>query len=183
MEKLKQELRLVPYDVINGFSPSFTRALLEKLKELKKTQRLFTENKQPTLIATAVISNLEKQIFTEVVFNPNDGDIKWVDEIIKATEEFLTLFELAKASEPTMVFEPKMFEEIPISEEFVKGISKFGEAGIPEEHNGGFRTDLSPCHQAPIEITKGGLRQEICSKCKKPIRESQFKYSGFNSFE
>ena len=46
---------------------------------------------------------------------------------------------------------------------------------IPSAITGGFKADLSPCHQVPTEFTKGGLRQKICSKCKKPIHETRFK--------
>ena len=67
-------------------------------------------------------------------------------------------------------------EEIS-AEDLIKELSKFAEGGIPKEITGGFITKLSPCCQAPTEITEGGLRQEICSKCKKPINEILFKIS------
>ena len=54
-----------------------------------------------------------------------------------------------------------------------KAIEKFNR--IDQPILGGFRSRPSPCHNAPIILTEGGLRREICSKCHKAIREIRYK--------
>ena len=39
----------------------------------------------------------------------------------------------------------------------------------------GLVVKTSRCHNAPVIITEGGIRQEICSKCQRPIHEIRFK--------
>lgn len=39
----------------------------------------------------------------------------------------------------------------------------------------GLVVKTSRCHNAPVIITKGGIRQEICSKCHQPIQEIRYK--------
>ena len=170
-------------DAINGFSPSFVRILLDRLKEIKKPDTTGVYRNHNATIKPflgAVLYHLRSQVLGDN--GPFCGQItSWrlselMNETIMATEEFLTLFEDKKNKKFITDLGPEI-EEISESEELVKKISKFGEKGVPEEHKSGFRTDLSPCHQAPIEITNGGLRQEICSGCKKPINEVLFKIS------
>lgn len=38
---------------------------------------------------------------------------------------------------------------------------------------GGLRRNLSKCCGEPITTTGGGIRRDICSKCKKTIRENR----------
>ena len=181
MEKLKQRLIVDTTDAINGFSPSFVRVLLEKLKELrggKGKNGLYRNRATDFLspITEAIVCHLRSQIYcADRIYRRSVIPLDEINEIIEVAEKFLTLFEAPEKSKLISVLDSKTIEEIPNTEELVKEFSKFGEKGILEEHKGGFRADLSPCHQAPIEITEGGLRQEICSKCREPIRETRFK--------
>ena len=168
-------------DTINGFSPSFVRILLDRLKEIKKPDTTGVYRNHNATIKPflgAVLYHLRSQVLGDN--GPFCGQItSWrlselMNETIMATEEFLTLFEDKKNKKFITDLGPEI-EEISESEELVKKISKFGEEKIPKEITGGFIAKLSPCCQAPTEITEGGLRQEICSKCREPIREMRFK--------
>jgi len=117
MNKQTQRLELtLKQDVINGFSYSFTKSLLEKLKKLKEEDRIFIggwekaieEEKQhkknhlnidlnKTKIAKLVISYLVKQILGEEL--PEIGDSKDpsdVDSLIEVCEDFLLTFSSEK---------------------------------------------------------------------------------------
>ena len=170
-------------DAINGFSPSFARILLEKLKEKKK--ETISATKGPfrnhdldiTPFVAAILYHLRSRVLGDREQIPRKMKgweiVELVLDTIDATEEFLTLFEVPKKSKLISTLGPGI-EEIS-AEDLIKEFSKFTEGGIPKEITGGFITRLSPCHQVPIEITNGGLRQEICSKCREPIRETRFK--------
>lgn len=69
---------LLQQDVISGFSYSFAKALLEKLKALK------TEDRLEEKIARSVIIYLEIQM---------GQSLRKVDDLIAVTEEFLSIFE------------------------------------------------------------------------------------------
>ena len=170
-------------DAINGFSPSFARILLERLKEEEKELMLVVQDVgidkkidiEPFL--GAILYHLRSQVFGDKTPLPRKKKGREVGELvldtIDVTEEFLNLFEAPKKSKLISTLGPGI-EEIS-AEDLIKEFSKFTEGGIPKEITGGFITRLSPCHQVPIEITNGGLRQEICSKCREPIRETRFK--------
>ncbi len=106
--ELKLKLAL-QHDVINGFSYSYCRALLEKLKALKVERRVFEDNEKAaecdeslkkgegyfatklTPIAYSVIDALDEQIEGFRL-----GDIpkpSQVDAAIAVAEEFLAIFE------------------------------------------------------------------------------------------
>lgn len=105
MNRQTQKLELtLEQDVINGFSYSFTKSLLEKLKKLKKEDRVFeygwkkaTEERNPsdvTAIASVVISYLCDQIQTDLSvprLKPID-----IDNLIATSEEFLSIFSSEK---------------------------------------------------------------------------------------
>jgi len=89
---------LLKDDVIVGFSYSFSKALLEKLKALKKEDRIFEEewkeaqnqdSSHLTEIARCVMEHLETQLNCDISgFNPDK-----VDCLISFAEEFLAIFE------------------------------------------------------------------------------------------
>ena len=167
-------------DAINGFSPSFARILLERLKkEKKEVLRSFSVDKNfvITPFLGVILYQLRSQVFGDktLYLQTKKGReiIELILDTIDVTEEFLNLFEAPKKSKLISTLGPGI-EEIS-AEDLIKEFSKFTEGGIPKEITGGFITRLSPCHQVPIEITNGGLRQEICSKCREPIRETRFK--------
>ncbi|MDO8510377.1 MAG: hypothetical protein Q7S15_02010 [bacterium] len=90
-----QELRL-EQDVINGFSYSFSRALLGKLKQLNREGRVFTRKVSDALaigpvseIADPVIQYLREQMRK----SPEAVSQSDVDNLIETTEEFLAAFE------------------------------------------------------------------------------------------
>src|SRR3989344_1655393 len=152
MEKLKQRLIVDTTDAINGFSPSFVRILLEKLKELRggKGKNGLYRNRATNFlspITEAIVCHLRSQIYcADRIYRRSVIPLDEINEIIEVAEKFLTLFEAPEKSKLISVLDSKTIEEIPNTEELVKEFSKFGEKGIPEEHKGGFRADLSPCH-------------------------------------
>jgi len=172
-------------DAINGFSPSFARILLEKLKEKKK--ETISATKGPfrnhdldiTPFVAAILYHLRSRVLGDREQIPRKMKgweiVELVLDTIDATEEFLTLFEVPKKSKLISMLESGI-EKIS-ADDLIKEFSKFAEGGVPKEIIGGFITKLSPCCQAPTEITKGVLHQEICSECKKPINEILFKIS------
>ena len=172
-------------DAINGFSPSFARILLERLKEEEKELMLVVQDVgidkkidiEPFL--GAILYHLRSQVFGDKTPLPRKKKgreiIELILDTIDVTEEFLNLFEAPKKSKLISMLESGI-EKIS-ADDLIKEFSKFAEGGIPKEIIGGFITKLSPCCQAPTEITKGVLHQEICSECKKPINEVLFKIS------
>ncbi|MBI2591386.1 MAG: hypothetical protein HYW34_01785 [Candidatus Brennerbacteria bacterium] len=93
--KQKQQL-VLKQDVVNGFSLSFTKALLTKLKELKKENRIIIENRRYDFIPIThvIFSQLNDQLG-----NPSLGcntREEEVEELIKAGEEFCRIFEEKK---------------------------------------------------------------------------------------
>jgi hypothetical protein len=96
---------LLKDDVVNGFSYSFSAALLKKLKQLKKDDNLFkysnTDHIQGpvTDIAEIVMHHLRGQISEHILpeDTPNDPiSLNEVDRFILLVEEFLAIFQ-AKA--------------------------------------------------------------------------------------
>ena len=125
-------------DVINGFSPSFARILLERLKEEKKevVQGVgMDKNFVITPFLGVILYHLRSQVFVDKITYPQTKKGREVIELIldtiDATEEFLTLFEDKKNKKFITNLGPEI-EEISKSEELVKKISKFGEKGILE---------------------------------------------------
>lgn len=98
---MEQETRLMlEQDVINGFSYSFTKALLEKLLILKASNRIFKEELPGekssvdyiTDIAHSVISYLISQV--ETTFSVScTMSLDEINDLIKTTQEFLAIFE------------------------------------------------------------------------------------------
>jgi DNA-directed RNA polymerase alpha subunit len=117
---LEMKLVLKP-DVITGFSYSFTKALLEKLKVLRDEKRIFEEVEYKqieetaklenryslTSIAGSVIGHLQGQLF-----GSNQGqeliEPKKVEELITTAEEFLESFFLQQRR--------KDLQDIPIQD-------------------------------------------------------------------
>ncbi|MBI5306678.1 hypothetical protein HZB04_03805 [Candidatus Wolfebacteria bacterium] len=94
--KQTQELKLVlKNDVINGFSYSFSKTILEKLKEVVRDDRMFKNtysSRRLTDIANTLVSHLYQQLcFYSSSFNVNDE--KTIKELIAVAEEFLAIFE------------------------------------------------------------------------------------------
>jgi TusA-related sulfurtransferase len=97
---MKQETKLVlQQDVIDGFSYSFTKALLNKLLELNESGKIFeVESTRPdsahniTDIAHSVISHLLSQIEIDIsvcsMMSMNE-----IGCIIETAKEFLAIFE------------------------------------------------------------------------------------------
>lgn len=56
--------------------------------------------------------------------------------------------------------------------ENLRNILKDHDINLPRP---GLIVKTSRCHNTPIIITKGGIRQEICSKCRRPIQEIRYK--------
>lgn len=97
---MKQKLVLSD-DIITGFSYSFTSALLAKIKELEKENRIFEQGLEEakknesnnlgsplTLIAESTLCYLNEQIrCNEEIGTPKDLAI-----LIRCTEEFLAIF-------------------------------------------------------------------------------------------
>jgi len=90
------------HDVINGFSYSFSKALLEKLKQLKKEGRIFQEDTpckkieknlpiRITTIAETVIYYLTSQMNLSCDSSPIRPSK--IEELIKVSKEFLAIFE------------------------------------------------------------------------------------------
>lgn len=110
---LEQQLSLEP-DVINGFSYSFTKALLAKLKELEATDRIFeggaekaevweskareknVDEKYETMdLACSIITYLEKQLSLDGWgrIDPSHTTPSEIRNLIALTEEFLQVFQ------------------------------------------------------------------------------------------
>ncbi|TAN57488.1 hypothetical protein EPN15_03915, partial [Patescibacteria group bacterium] len=100
MEELKQELKLELNDVINGFSPSFTRILLERLKE-EKNEVIRGIGMDKEFVITpflgVILYQLRSQVFGDKTpyLRTKKGRemINLILDTIDATEEFLALFE------------------------------------------------------------------------------------------
>lgn len=154
MEELKQELKLELNDVINGFSPSFTRILLERLKE-EKNEVIRGIGMDKEFVITpflgVILYQLRSQVFGDKTpyLRTKKGRemINLILDTIDATEEFLALFE-APEKEKLISGLDSGVREIPgeqiISEEDMR---KFREEGIPNEIKGGF----IPTNEAPEE--------------------------------
>lgn len=91
--KQSQRLELLKLDEVRGFSPSFVKALADKLAELKESDRLVEEyygNLSYTKIAQSVIYHLAMQLWG---YPPNDspgGDYRnECGQIVKTAYEFL----------------------------------------------------------------------------------------------
>src|SRR3990167_3950989 len=157
MEKLKQRLIVDTTDAINGFSPSFVRVLLEKLKELrggKGKNGLYRNRATDFLspITEAIVCHLRSQIYcADRIYRRSVIPLDEINEIIEVAEKFLTLFEAPKKSKFISTLGSGI-EEIS-AEDLIKKFSKFAEEGIPKKITGGFITKLSPCCQAPTGIT------------------------------
>jgi hypothetical protein len=91
-------------DVVNGFSYSFSAALLKKLKQLKKDRILFKSEfayEHPTTtymltdMAATTVSHLSLQIsrHEHVLENSRVKSVNGVDEFILFVEEFLAIFQ------------------------------------------------------------------------------------------
>lgn len=109
----KPELRLgtrqIKEDMITGFSPVFTRRLLEKLKELKKEKRLWKEGIGDhngfcplAKIGAVVTGHLQDQLQSHDIGEL--ASVTDIDDLIAATEEFLAMFEDLGDSSPTLNF-------------------------------------------------------------------------------
>jgi hypothetical protein len=98
----EQELKLLipSHDVINSFCYAYSKALLKKLKELVKEDRIFVAgnaesvrnkgmNTSTTDIANAVLTPLQEQIN----FSGGGYNQAKVDKLIATAEEFLAIFE------------------------------------------------------------------------------------------
>lgn len=99
------EIREIQADMImTGFSPIFTRKLLEKLKQLKEEKRLLetkmhmaygTDSYYPlTSIGRAVIVYLQNQLlFLDI--QRDIVSVADIDELITTTEKLLATFEIS----------------------------------------------------------------------------------------
>ncbi len=96
MSEQKSKLKL---DGITGFSFSFTSALLEKLKQLKKEDRIFetgeekakkSYHKSLTFIAHTVIEYLSEQLKVSPM-SPNTHT-DYIETLFALAEEFLLAF-------------------------------------------------------------------------------------------
>lgn len=93
MNTMTMAMLLIPGDgIMNGFCYNYSKALLEKLKELREKKRLFKPGPGgcTTTIAEAVIRQLGNQGGFSIA--PRTNDDKDVVELIQATEEFLSIF-------------------------------------------------------------------------------------------
>ncbi len=95
----KQEFKLLlREDVITGFSFSFTSALLKKLKELEKENRIFVASDMPDNckhalipIAFSIMHYLVEQTMYESGVTQNI-EKKYPKDLIAHVEEFLAIF-------------------------------------------------------------------------------------------
>ncbi len=99
---MKMTMKLVQRldDQVCGFSPTFTRMLVDKLKELKEMDRVVEKRSGGlyyTDIAKVAIGHLRNQVWKEEGFYTDITEpTKWekdFDEMIAVAEEFLVLFE------------------------------------------------------------------------------------------
>ncbi|OGZ32646.1 MAG: hypothetical protein A3H02_01090 [Candidatus Niyogibacteria bacterium RIFCSPLOWO2_12_FULL_41_13] len=89
----KQE-RLLDPDVIAEFPYKFCKALLEKLKELKRTNRIFVGEENSQCPTTTTIADLVIRHLTNKLLYPLDYKSSYnIDGLIKTAEEFLAIFE------------------------------------------------------------------------------------------
>jgi hypothetical protein len=102
-EVMKQQLKVrLEQDVITGFSYSFTKALLGKLKQLKKEGRIFRdfEGKEEsdsmyslTQIADSVLKHIDAQLGESSIYGGSCAATPdKVQQMIQTTEEFLAIF-------------------------------------------------------------------------------------------
>ncbi|MDP2741448.1 MAG: hypothetical protein Q8O66_02030 [bacterium] len=91
----EEKILLIPsHEVMNGFCYAYTKALLEKLIEMKAQGRVFSTINLGWLtdIASAVCNQLIDQIsFEEDDFFDNPSAVK---RLIDTTKEFLAIFEV-----------------------------------------------------------------------------------------
>jgi len=101
---------LLRQDSITGFSYSFSKALLEKLKKLKEGKRLFLKGKELTPIAFAISEHLSNQISpSDPIIGVSDPvNPSEVDELISLAEEFLKTFEVEQATLDTPIKELRL---------------------------------------------------------------------------
>lgn len=192
MEELKQGLKIDPADVISGFSPSFARILLERLKEYKKRLSLImtpisrAHKYAITPFAAATLYHLRSQVLGDKNPIPSSKDgwevMELICDTIAATEDFLTLFE-ASENNPKNPLNLISIEELLESGEIsvvyigelvgdLQNMLKDYNIDLPRQ---GLIVKTSRCHNAPVIVTEGGIRQEICSKCRQPIQEIRYK--------
>ncbi len=108
--KLELSLKL-RQDVITGFSYSFTKALVEKLKELLKKDNVFVDGNETakthdgyfreTEIAGIVTHYLCDQL--QVQHSDKAKNLIEVEKLISLAEEFLSIFEEEKADKTISV--------------------------------------------------------------------------------
>ena len=103
-EQMQMQL-LLKNDVINGFSYSFTKYLLNKLEKLSEEDRIFEDSKDEierakhnsvsrlTLIAESVATCLSRQLKLSEDTYYGYSQSKKITELINTAEEFLTIFE------------------------------------------------------------------------------------------
>lgn len=85
MKGQKKKLRIPEGIVIKGFSYEFTKALLEKLKELVRENKITT--KAEKILVKIMLSHLGSQL------NRQLDELDKIPETIKLVEEFLAIFE------------------------------------------------------------------------------------------
>ncbi|MFA4887862.1 MAG: DNA-directed RNA polymerase subunit alpha C-terminal domain-containing protein, partial [Candidatus Nanoarchaeia archaeon] len=90
-------------DTISGFSYSFSKALLEKLKKLREEDKLFKEGKL-TLLAYSISTHLDEQINPMKKALQDMSDISGFEALIQVAEEFLTIFENAPINLDTSLY-------------------------------------------------------------------------------
>lgn len=89
----KLSMKLEIKDEIRGFSPIFTRWLIEKLKALKEGQRIWgKDTHRYTEIAAMTIGHLENQLLGGTRLG-DEWEREYIDRLIEAAEEFLAIFE------------------------------------------------------------------------------------------
>ncbi|KKP67951.1 MAG: hypothetical protein UR66_C0009G0041 [Candidatus Moranbacteria bacterium GW2011_GWE1_35_17] len=103
-KRIQQEI-CIPDTAIDGFCYPFMKALLEKLKELEKKDRIFEEgldkalsmgisSSRLTSIAQSVLDKICEQLGRNSV-GPSATPTK-ITDIIDLSEEFLAIFEIKK---------------------------------------------------------------------------------------
>lgn len=182
-----------PADVINGFSPSFARILLERLIEYKKqvsssmTPVSRTHKYAIAPFAAAILYHLRSQVLGDKNPIPSSKDgwevMGLIHDTIAATEDFLTLFE---ASEENPMNPHNLISLDELLESGNIGVIDIGDLAkdlqsILRSWNidisrPGLIIKTSRCHpNAPVIVIEGGIRQEICSKCRRSIQEIRYK--------
>jgi len=108
MAKTRAKKVQIPDAPIGDFCLPFARALLAKLVELKRANKLFVKGNHEarrvekanirrselTLLAVSVIRNLEKQLSTEPIIGEKGAEArpKHVTELIDLARQFLAMF-------------------------------------------------------------------------------------------